>query len=160
MVGVSPYLRYSAGFRNLGITTTGAEGRSCLKLVSPPVRPSMCPVVGVKCVKSLNNPTVGSCTRASIVYSVTSLVSFGTVFLPEPFGIVSYWALVISLVTLIVVVHRSAFRQHKLGIFVHWSRPDLLLKMRLSPQEKHIAMLCLTVATSIVLSISVRAMLP
>lgn len=90
---------------------------------------------------------------------MTSLVSFGTVFLPEPFGVVSYWVLIIALATLIVVVHRSAFRQHKLGIFVQWSRPDLLLKMRLSPQEKHIAILSLTVAISIILSIAVRIML-
>lgn len=108
---------------------------------------------------SLNNQLVGSCTRTRLIYGVASLVSFGTVFLPESFGTISNGVLVFALATLIIVVHRSAFRQHKLGILVQWSRPDLLFKMRLSFWEKHIAMLSLTVAVSIIISIAVIATL-
>lgn len=87
---------------------------------------------------------------------LSATVAFMTPFLPAPVDSLSIVALVGSLLAIIAVGHRSAFRQNPHGIFAQWTNPKCFAAMALSGSERQTVLISAAVIAGSLIGIVVR----
>lgn len=69
------------------------------------------------------------------ILALAAIISFAAILLPEPYSKVGFLFMVLGIFIVIMVGHKSAFRQNKHGVFSQYTNPKLFSGMTLSRKE-------------------------